>query len=244
MSEQNGAVYLVEHSGWAELVLNRPERKNAITGPLGVDLARCLAELDANPQVQAILLRGEGGAFCSGLDLGEFNAESPPTWLADFQSIWRAAHRALFNCKTPLIGALQRYAINGGAALARACDLLVCGVEAFLLVGEVQLGMAAPYNLAWLSLRHPESVSARLCIEGRRHSGAELAALGVATECVPDAQVIDRSRELCEKLAQYPQSATARIKTGLRARLSEDADSWFDRFTSLPAGRKAPGRMN
>ncbi|HCG69775.1 MAG TPA: enoyl-CoA hydratase/isomerase family protein, partial [Gammaproteobacteria bacterium] len=52
------------------------------------------------------------------------------------------AHRALFECATPIIGAMERYAINGGAALAIACDYLIVGEEAFLQVGEVQIGMA------------------------------------------------------------------------------------------------------
>ena len=61
------------------------------------------------------------------------------------------AHSALFNCTKPIVGALERYAINGGAALAIARDYLVAGEQAFLQVGEVQIGMAAPYNMAWLN---------------------------------------------------------------------------------------------
>ena len=116
-------VEVVTREGWAELILNRPERKNAITGPLGVELARQVNVLSADEDVRVILLRGAEGAFCSGLDLKEFNADPPPAWRSDFAKIWRSAHRALYNCSTPIVGALERYAINGGAALALACDL-------------------------------------------------------------------------------------------------------------------------
>ncbi|MFV2090415.1 MAG: enoyl-CoA hydratase/isomerase family protein [Pseudomonadales bacterium] len=231
---------LTKHDNWAELVLNRPERKNAITGPLGQALTRCLEEIHADDALQVVLLRGEGGAFCSGLDLKYFNAEPPPEWLADFQKIWRGVHRALFDCNKPIIGALERYAINGGAALALACDLLIVGEEAFLQVGEIQLGMAAPYNLAWLALRHPESVASRLAMAGSRFKGAELVDLGVATECVPDQTVLDRARASCETLAGYPPGAGARIKAGIRARLDVSADGWFDRFTGIQKGSAAP----
>jgi len=100
------AAELVRHDGWAELVLNRPERKNAITGPMGVAISECLAAVDADESIQVVLLRGAGGAFCSGLDLKEFNADPAPDWLPEFQTLWRGAHRALYYCPVPIIGAL------------------------------------------------------------------------------------------------------------------------------------------
>jgi enoyl-CoA hydratase/carnithine racemase len=237
--------YLTNHGSWAELVLNRPDRKNAITGPLGQALTACLEEASSDAALQVILLRGEGGAFCSGLDLKHFNADPPPDWLPDFQQIWRGAHRALFDCNKPIIGALEGYAINGGAALALACDLLIAGDGAFLQVGEIQLGMAAPYNMAWLSLRHPEAVAARLALVGRRYTGQELVDMGVATESVADELVLDRARSLSEEMASYPPDAGRRIKSGIRASLGADADSWFDRFTgTVKNASRPPGKVS
>ena len=235
----------IHEDGWAELILNRPERKNAIIGPLGEGLAQRLAELDARDDVRVILFRGAGGAFCSGLDLKEFNAEPPPTWLANFQHIWRGAHRALFQCSKPIVGALERYAINGGAALALACDYLVVGEGAFLQVGEVQIGMAAPYNLAWLSLRHTEAKMAEIALLGDRLDGARLRQLGIAQRCVPDGEVLAEAGALCERMASFPEGGLQRIKAGLRARLEVNADAWFDRFTGTgPVGnRPKPSSM-
>ena len=76
---------------WAEVVLNRPERKNAITGPLGVGLAERVNALNADDEVQAIMLRGEDGAFCSGLDLGAFNATPEPV-------CWRVLRSRFVRC--------------------------------------------------------------------------------------------------------------------------------------------------
>ena len=222
-------VEVVAHEGWAELILNRPERKNAVTGPLGIELARQVNVLAADDDVRVILLRGAEGAFCSGLDLKEFNADPPPDWLSDFAKIWRSVHRALFNCSKPIVGALERYAINGGAALALACDLLVVGEEAFLQVGEVQQGMAAPYNVAWLNLRHSEAVAAQIALVGRRLHGRELVGLGAAYSCVPDEEVVGHATALAEQLAGYPSGALARIKAGLRSSTDISADAMFDR---------------
>ena len=245
MTAQETAVELVQHDGWAEIVLNRPAVKNAIDGSLGIALAQALLEASADEDNRVLLLRGAGGAFCSGLDLKAFNAEPAPAWLGEFQAIWRAAHRALFDAPVPVVGALERYAINGGAALALACDLLVTGEDAFLQVGEAQIGMAAPYNLAWMSLRHSEALMAEVALQGERIAGTELVSMGIAQHCVADAEVLAAAQALCEKLAGYPEGGLRRIKAGLRARLATDADAWFDRFTGVdPVGsRPKPRRM-
>lgn len=235
---------LIRHDGWAELVLNRPERKNAITGPLGIAMAECLAAVKDDESIQVLLLRGAGGAFCSGLDLKAFNADPAPDWLPEFQNIWRGAHRALFECPVPIVCALERYAINGGAALALACDLLIAGRDAFLQVGEVQIGMAAPYNMAWLALRHPEAVAARLAMVGQRHNGEALRELGVAYDCVEDAEVLATATDLATTMSEYPEGGSRRIKAGARANLQMTADEWFDLFTGInPAGVRVPGTM-
>ena len=63
-------VQLENHDGWAEIVLDRPARRNAINGPLAVELGLALAAIEDDERIQAVLLRGAGGAFCSGLDPG------------------------------------------------------------------------------------------------------------------------------------------------------------------------------
>jgi len=245
MSEAASEVIVEHHQGWAEVVLNRPATRNAINGPLGLALADAFRRVDADDEIQIVVFRGAEGAFCSGLDLKSFNADPPPAWLADFSSIWRGAHRAIFECRKPIIGALERYAINGGAALALAADLLIAGDNAFLQVGEVQQGMAAPYNMAWLRLRHSEALAAQIALIGRRYSGTELKTLGIAYETAADADVVATARELAAQLAAYPPGALARIKAGLRVYGPTSADVWFDLATGVdPVGRQAPRHID
>ncbi len=245
VTSQDAKVRVIRHAAkaggqWAELVLNRPQRKNAITGPLGEALAQTVNALNEDSAIQVILLRGAEGAFCSGLDLEAFNAQPSPPWLANFPKVWRAAHEALFCCEKPIVGALERYAINGGAALASACDHLFMGREAFLQVGEVQIGMAAPYNLAWLTLRHSEASIAQACLLGERMKADDMLRLGLASEVVDDARVVSSAVALCQRMADFPPGAPARIKTGLRANVRESASEWFDRFTALATGGASP----
>ena len=89
MAEVEWSKHKTEDGGcWGEVMMNRPERKNAITGLFGERLADAFEALQQDPEVQTILLYGAGGAFCSGLDLKAFNAEPEPDWVAGFQTTW------------------------------------------------------------------------------------------------------------------------------------------------------------
>lgn len=214
----NELVLIERHGRRAEIVLNRPDRRNAVIGPLAIELRTAVESLSADQSVGVIVLRGADGAFCSGLDLKEFRAAQPPEWVAHFSEYWRAVHLAIFRCTKPIIGALERFAINGGAALALACDLLIAGETAFLQVGEVQMSSAAPMNLAWLRLRHSEATTSRLALVGDRINGPDLLRLGVATECVPDSEVLTAAYRLADTIAAYPPGAAEQVKVALRAR--------------------------
>ncbi|MXX62927.1 MAG: enoyl-CoA hydratase/isomerase family protein [Holophagales bacterium] len=221
-------VFSTREGGVAEIVLNRPARRNAVTGPLAQRLREEIVAATEDDEVAVLLVRGAGGAFCSGLDLGEFRADPPPDWMPRFSGLWLDVHAALYDCPKPIVAALERFAINAGSALALAADLVVAGEQAFLHVGEIQMGMAAPMNMAWLRLRHPESVAARLAIIGRRYPGPELAAMGVASEVVADDAVLDRARELSTTIAGYPPRGVQAIKrTILGGRPATSGRDWF-----------------
>lgn len=240
-------VETIAHDGWAEMVLNRPAQHNAIDGDLAMALAGALRALDTDDDVRAILLRGAEGTFCAGLDLKAFRADPPPEWLPKFNVIWRAVHTALYDCRKPIVAALERQAINGGAALALAADLLVAGATAFLQVGEVRLGMSAALNIAWLRLRHSESVTAQLALTGSQFTGPDLAAMGVACTCVPDPEVLPRAQALVAELASYPVGAAMGTKATMRAYNDTSASAWFDKAVAAgpasgPMSPRAAGR--
>ena len=223
---------LIERAGdrIAHVILNRPERRNALTGPLADRLAEAIEGLSRDEDVTVVVLRGAGDAFCSGLDLKAFNEDPAPDWVADFGARWQRVHRALFDCDRIVVGALQRAAVNGGGALALACDFLVAGDASFLQVGEIQQGMAAPMNMAWLRLRHSEALAARVALLGDRIPGPELVRLGLAHRSVPDGEVLAAVDDLAQRLAAHDPGGVRRIKTSLRRTVvTESAEEWFDR---------------
>jgi enoyl-CoA hydratase/carnithine racemase len=227
----------------AHVILNRPERRNALTGPLADQLAETLESLNTDESLNAIVIRGAGNAFCSGLDLKEFAADPQPDWVPDFGKKWRRVHAAVFDSPHIIVGALERAAVNGGAALALACDFLVAGDGAFLQVGEIQQGMAAPMNMAWLRLRFPENVAARLTLLGDRVLGPELVRLGIAFLSVPDEHVLDTVAELTARFDSHDPDGVVRIKRTLRrSMVPETADEWFARFLATDPLKTATTR--
>ena len=243
MPDQDVLLRVVD--GVASIVLNRPERRNAITGPLVEGLASAFTSAAERDDVGVVLFHGADGAFCSGLDLKEFNADPQPPWLSTFGRSNTKAHRALYDCPVPVVVALERYAINGGAAYALGGDLIVAGREAFLQVGEVRLGMPAPNNLAWLLARHPPAVAEQLVLSGRRFHGPDLHRLGVVFDVVDDGDVLATAAALADEIAGFPTGAARRMKAALRG-LSPSADvggsaAWFERAAGHTWTAAVPG---
>lgn len=220
---------LLERSGHvAEVILNRPERKNAITGPVAQGLQDAVEVCGADPEVRVILLRGASGVFCSGLDLKEFNADPRPDWLPGFQAAWRGVHERIYATDKAVVCALEGYAINAGSALALSADFIVAGEGAFLQVGEVRQGRPAPMNLAWLSMRHGDALARRMMLLGHRIVGDELLRMGIAHDVVEDDLVLTTARALAEELAELPPAGLSATKQILRRMdLPGRPNDWF-----------------
>jgi len=231
-------VLAIPQEGWGELVLNRPGRRNALAPDSAVALREGLSTLLAGG-ARVVLLRGEGGTFCSGLDVDLFQGGAGSAWTAD----WTGFHRDLHACPAVVICALERYAINAGAALALGSDLMVAGEGAILTVGEAAIGMHAPMNLAWLRLKAPESVAAQLALGAGRMAGPDLHRLGLAWAVLPDAEVQDHARSAAIRMAGWPAGTLAGIKAALRRPLPQGGDI-FDAVQATPGqGGAAPSRV-
>jgi enoyl-CoA hydratase/carnithine racemase len=236
-----------DRDGVAIVELNRPERRNAIIPPMLDELTSTVDAASNDPDVRVVLLCGAGGAFCSGLDLTEYNADPAPAWLSTGAESVRAAHAALGACPHPIVVALEQYAINGGAAFALAGDLIVSGSTSWLQVAEVRLGMNAPMNLAWLVARYPMSTVLQIVLTGDRLHGPDLHRLGIAYEVVDDDTVRSRAEELAAMIAAFPPGSARRLKSSALRLVDESTPSsrdWFDRAATLAASGPPPPRLH
>ena len=214
-------------NGIGELVLNRPQQRNSLTGPLVMALQKGLEYLLENDDCRVIIIRGQNGFFCAGLDVKAFFQEPEPAWKASFTNDWTKFHRTVFYANKPIIGAIEGFALAGGSGLALACDFLIIGEKAFFHVLEVERGMLAPFNVFWLSVRFSYRIALKLALLGQRLSGQELVDLGVADQCVPDDRVLFTAREMAERFAGFDAKNTQQLKKSIR---SGSLDGDFDKL--------------
>ena len=227
MSDDN-PILIERHAGWAEIVLNRPERRNSLIAPLASAVTDALESLGADSEVAVVILRGAQGYFCASIDLKALQADPPPPWRETQGAELRRMHLAFYHFPKPVIGAFEGFGINAGAALALACDVLVAGEKAFLQIGELQQGAPIPMNAAWLKIKTSELTAARLAFCADRVPGPELVRLGLAAECVSDDQVVTRCRELAGRIAGCPPGASVTIKQSLiDQRGIDDPEAFF-----------------
>jgi enoyl-CoA hydratase/carnithine racemase len=213
---------------FAEIILNRPHRRNAVTGPMVEEMISAFKNINTNPEVSVVVLRGAEGAFCSGLDLKEFGAEPAPEWKSEFSNRWRQLHCLIFDSPKIIVGAIEGAAINAGSALVLACDISIVGNSSKLQVGEIQRGMAAPMNLAWLRLRHSEAVAARLTLLGDPIIGPDIVSMGIAHHCVDDAQVVSHAHEIAARIGSFNSDGVTQMKQSLRhAYFAGTSDEWL-----------------
>ncbi len=219
--------YIEKHDGWAEIVLNRPERRNALIPPMAGEITQAVDGLQADKEIASILIRGEGGYLCSGIDLKALQADPAPEWQGKEVGDVRSMHMALYRCRKPLLCALERFAINAGAALVFACDLTIASDTSFLQIGEIQQGADIPMNAGWLKLKYTEQVLLRLSLVGDRVLGPELVSLGLALQSVDEDQVVQTLRALAKRIASFPEGASETIIQRIRGMRPEDAESVF-----------------
>jgi len=183
-------------SGVLTLVLQRPERKNAIDVALADELTRALEHAEESPGVRVVVLTGHGDAFCSGGDLGGGGAGDPRHALATMRRMSRPAV-ALHRLSKPSVARVNGLASGAGWGLALGCDLVVASEQARFCQIFVRRGLSPDLGCTWLLPRLVGLHRAKeLALLGRWLSAAEAQALGLVNRVVP-------ARELDAAVADY-----------------------------------------
>ncbi len=129
----------------ATIRLNRPERRNALSSAMMVELERLLAEIERDEAIRVLILTGAGGVFCSGLDLGAMGATPRQDRLE--QQLVDGVLRPLEGLRCPTIAAMNGDALAGGLELALHCDLRIAVPHARLGMPLARIGIVVPYPL-------------------------------------------------------------------------------------------------
>jgi len=191
----------------ALVTLRRPEKRNALSIDLRVEIADAFASLGEDDAIGCIVLTGAGVAFSSGMDTSQFGGDlENRTRLVETST---AAFEAVGNCARPVIAAVNGPALAGGFALALLCDLRIAGVGASFGYPELPRGIPPSYAAARAVL--PATVAQDLCLTGRVINAAEAARLQVVRE-VAEGDVVARSLELAGRIASLPRTAVLETK--------------------------------
>ncbi len=199
----------------ARIVLNRPERLNAINGEMVAELREAVAAANEDASVRVIVLSGAGRAFCAGYDLDwGTKAEEASQRAAGGQ--WDAvrdyvgmsrnvrAFMSLWESPKPVIAQVQGWCVGGGTDMALCSDLIFAAEDAQIGYPPARV-WGEPTTVMWvyrLGLEHAK----RLMLTGEPLSGLEAARLGLASKAVPAGELADAVDEIARKLSGIPLS--------------------------------------
>lgn len=213
----NGTVLLHVEGPVAWVKLNRPERLNAMNRELVDGLAAALNFIEANAAVRAIILHGEGRAFCSGDDLKDLDAqtvspEATQDWVDAIQGI---THR-LMKSKKIVIAAVHGWCVGGALEWAINCDFRLFAENTRWFFPEVSYGLFVTGGVTALLTKHVGPQTAKeLIILGERHNAARALEVGIAWKIVPDAVLLNEAQRLALVIAEKPAQAVADIKEAI-----------------------------
>ena len=222
-------ILLERDAGVATIVLNAPDRRNALTRAMARDLVAVCEEVDADPTVGAVVVRGAGGFFCAGgdrqtlADAGRDPA-TPDAW-AGIGDVYRSFQR-VGELEPPTVAAVRGGAVGAGMNLAFATDVRVVATDAKLISGFLPIGLhPGGGHAALLGRTGAREAASALTLFGERIDGARAAALGLAWAALPDDQVDARAHALATVPAADPELAR-RTARSLRTELGPPALPW------------------
>lgn len=190
--------------GVAAVVLDRPEARNALNLAMCEELLAVSREVEKDPLIRVLLIRGEGPAFCAGADLKE-RADKTKEWVRERRMKAFAAYDALESLPFPVVAVVQGPAMGAGVEICTVCDFVVATPEASFGTPEAQRGTIGATQ------RLPKIIGRQLAkdmmLTGRRLSAQEAKAAGLVARVVPGERLEDELAAIAKAIAQAPAAA-------------------------------------
>jgi len=242
MTNQWETIRLEAQPPLAELVLNRPGMRNALSGRMMDEMGAALDLVEADPDLKVLIIRGEGDAFCAGADLGELKAIQD----AEFEENMAASlalvglFRRIYTFPKATIAAVHGPCVAGGCGIATGCDLIIADETARFRYSEASIGFVAAIVSIFLLRIVGEKHARELLLTARFTPAAEAFRIGLINEVVAPGEHLRRAREVAREIA---------LNSGISVRLSKEV---LERLPSLEldeafeyvADVNARGRLN
>ncbi len=201
-------------AGVARLVLNRPEKRNALDARLLAELKAALRDCDADPEIRVVSLAGAGPDFCAGIDLASLQRVTDATVLENLEDVDRLADLFLLirGLRKPVVAVVHGRALAGGCGLATACDLVLAARGATFAYTEVRIGFVPAMVTAILRRNVPEKRAFELIARGDAIGAEEAERIGLVNRVFEDGDLEEAAREYTRELAERSASAVQLCK--------------------------------
>jgi enoyl-CoA hydratase len=189
----------------ATVILNRPEKLNALTKAMWQALGETIRALSEDDSLRCIILRGAGEkAFSPGNDIAEFAAERANKAQAiAYGHVMHGTLNALADCRHPVVAQIHGVCVGGGLEIAALCDLRICGESSRFGAPIKNLGLTMAHaEMAPLLRLVGPAAALEILLEGRVFDAREAKAKGLVTRVVPDAEVEREARAAADRIAE------------------------------------------
>ncbi|MCG8605115.1 enoyl-CoA hydratase-related protein [bacterium] len=186
------------------VVLNRPEKLNALTKAMWRNLDTAFMKLSKDDTIRCIVVRGAGDrAFSPGNDISEFKTERCNSLKArEYGTIMAKTLEAIKSCRHPIVAMIQGVCVGGGLEIASLCDIRVCGQSSRFGIPVNRLGLVMSLaELVGLVNLVGRAVAVEILLEGRVFGSEEALSKGLVTRIVPDGDVENEAYASAERIA-------------------------------------------
>jgi methylglutaconyl-CoA hydratase len=192
-----GPLLVRDEGGVRRLVLNRPDKRNALNAELIAALKSALREADGDDAVRVVVIEGEGKDFCSGADLSALRKIAQSSVMENLEDVDELAELFLLprRMRKPVVACVRGRALAGGCGLATACDVVLAADTAEFGYPEVRIGFVPAMVMAILRRNVSEKRAFELIVAGQPIAAAEAERIGLINHAWPDTD-FDRQRDL------------------------------------------------
>ncbi len=196
----------------ATITLNDPDRRNAMTLAMCDEVSAALDEVEANPDIKAIVVTGAGRAFCAGADLTHLGDSADEGLMAIYQGFLRFGRSPL-----PTIAAVNGAAVGAGMNLALICDVRIAGESAKFDDRFLQLGIHPGGGHTWMyqNITGPQSAAAAILFS-QVLDGPESVRTGLSYKCVADSELLSSAQEMANRTAAVPKDLVIKTKESMK----------------------------
>ena len=201
----NGAITMTRDGAISTVVLDRPEKLNALTRSMWEHLGETIAALSTDDSIRCVIVRGAGEkAFSPGNDIGEFaTARSNKAQAIEYGGAMHRTAAALAACRHPLVAQIHGICVGGGLEIAALCDLRICGTTSRFGAPIKNLGLVMAYpEMAPIVRLVGPAIALEILLEGRVLDAHEALAKGLVNRVVADGEVAHEARATAERISE------------------------------------------